>query len=458
MKTLRSLVAAAVLVSCGLAWGGEPAKRSPISDAAVDAAYSDLEKVYLDLHENPELSGQEVRTAAKMAEGLRKLGYEVTAGVGGNGVVGVLRNGPGPVAMLRTDMDALPIEERTGLPYASRVRAKNPAGQDVGVMHACGHDLHMSAWLGTARLMAEHRKAWSGTLVVIGQPAEETAGGASPMLADGLYTRFPKPDYALAIHDYSGLPSGTVAVDAGPVTANVDSVDITIRGRGGHGARPETTVDPIVIAARTVLTLQTLISRENAPQQPAVITVGSIHGGTKHNIIPDEVKLQLTVRSQSEASRKRLLDGIGRVARAEAEAAGAPEPPVVTVAEGRGFAVHNDPELTKRVRSALAERLGSDRVTTMPPQMVAEDFAEYGRAGARSALIWVGATEPALCEAAAKTGTAVPELHSPTFAPDLERTLKTAIKAETAALLSVLQTGGGDAPARSGGEAADSPK
>ncbi len=441
MRRIRAWQVLVVLAACGLGWAGEAGPRFSISDADVEAIYPDVEKVYVDLHQTPELSGQEVRTAAKMAEALRKLGYDVTTGVGGNGVVGVLRNGTGPVVMLRTDMDALPVEERTGLPYASRVKAKNPAGQEVGVMHACGHDLHMSAWLGTARLMAEKKSGWSGTLVLIGQPAEELAGGAVPMLKDGLYARFPKPDYVLAIHDQSGLPSGTVETNTGYVTANVDSVDITIYGRGSHGAKPELSVDPIVIAARTVLTLQTLISREKDPQQPAVLTVGSIHGGTKHNIIPDEVKLQLTVRTYSEDVRTRLLEGIRRIAKAEAEAAGAPKPPLVTEAEARGYAIYNDPELTKRVVAALAARLGADRVKTMVPQMVSEDFSEYGRAGVPSAMLFVGATEPALCEAAKKTGEPPPSLHAPNFAPDLERTLKTAIVTETTALLGVLGPG-----------------
>ncbi len=431
----------AVLAICGAAWAAPAGKPGAISDAEIGAVYPDLVKVYEDLHRNPELSGQEVHTAAKLADALRQLGYDVTAGVGGNGVVGVLRNGAGPVVMLRTEMDALPIEEKTGLPYASRVKEKDAAGEEVSVMHACGHDLHMSAWLGTARLMAENRGRWSGTLVLIGQPAEETVGGASMMLKDGLYTRFPKPSCVLAIHDQSGLPSGTVETNVGNVTASVDSLDITIFGRGSHGAKPELSVDPIVIAARTVLTLQTLISREKDPQQPAVLTVGSIHGGTRRNIIPDEVKLELTVRTYSEETRARLLEGIRRVAKAEAEAAGAPREPLVTEVEARSYSIYNDPELTARVLGALTARLGADHVKTMVPQMVSEDFSEYGRAGVPSAMLFVGATDPALCETAKKTGVPPPSLHSAEFAPDLERTLKTAIVTETTALLSVLGQG-----------------
>jgi amidohydrolase len=441
VRRSRRLEAILVLAVCASARAAEPAARSSISDAEVDAVYPELEKVYVDLHRNPELSGRETGTAAKLAEGLRQLGFEVTTGVGGTGVVGVLRNGAGPVAMLRTEMDALPVEEHTGLPYASRVKATNDLGQEVSVMHACGHDLHMSAWLGTARLMAAARSRWSGTLVLIGQPAEETVGGAAPMLKDGLFTRFPKPDFVLAIHDQSGLPTGTMETAAGYVTSNADSVDITIRGRGGHGAKPQTTVDPVVIAARVVLTLQTLISRENDPRNPAVITVGSIHGGTKHNIIPDEVKLQLTVRSYSEEVRAHLLEGIRRIAKAEAEAAAAPEPPVVAVSDDRAYGIYNDPDLVARVTAAVGKRMGADRVKPMLPQMFSEDFSEYGRAGAPIAMLFVGASDPAACEAAKKSGAALPQLHSSNFAPDLPGTLKTAMVVETTALLCVLGPG-----------------
>jgi amidohydrolase len=441
VRRLHMLEMAAALAVCVSGRAAAAELRFSISDADVRGVYPDVEKVYVDLHRNPELSGQETRTAAKLAEGLKHLGFDVATGVGGTGVVGVLRNGAGPVVMLRTEMDALPVEERTGLPYASQVKARNDAGQEVSVMHACGHDLHMSAWLGTARLMAAARGHWSGTLILIGQPAEETVGGAVPMLKDGLFTRFPHPDYVLAIHDQSGTPSGTVETGAGYVTSNADSVDIVIRGRGGHGAKPQTTVDPIVIAARTVLTLQTLISRENDPRDPAVITVGSIHGGTKHNIIPDEVKLQLTVRSYSEGVRTHLLEGIRRIAKAEAEAAAAPDPPLVTVGDDPAHATYNDPELTARVTAALVKRMGADRVKPLSPQMFSEDFSEYGRAGVPVTMLFVGASDPAACEAAKRSGEVLPGLHSSNFAPDLEPTLRTAMMVETTALLSVLGPG-----------------
>ncbi len=411
--------------------------RPQVTAAEVDAIYPDIEKIYLDLHQSPELSAQEFQTARKMADGLRALGFEVTTGVGGTGVVGVLRNGPGPVVALRTELDALPVEEKTGLPYASRVRVKNASGQEVGVMHACGHDVHMASWLGTARLMAANRSRWSGTLIMIGQPAEETVGGARGMLDAGLYTRFPKPDYVLAVHDEANLAAGQVDVVSGIATSNADSVDITIYGRGGHGARPQDTIDPIVIAARVVLTLQTLISREKSPFAPAVVTVGSIHGGSKNNIIPDEVKLQLTVRSFDAEVRKHLLDGIRRVARGEAEAAGAEKPPLVEVTESV-TSIYNDPALTARVRTALRARLGEANVHDAGPRSSSEDFSEYESGGVPVLQFFVGAANPAALAEAQRAGRTLPPLHSALFAPDREPTIKTAITAEVTALLELM--------------------
>jgi len=280
--------------------------------APLDGLVPELERTYQDLHRTPELSQREVTTARKMAEKLRALGFDVTTGVGSTGVVGLLRNGAGPIVMLRTDMDALPVEEKTGLPYASRVVAKNDAGESVPVMHACGHDIHMTCWVGTATLLARARDRWRGTLMMVAQPAEETGAGARGMLAAGLFTRFPKPTFAVAIHDNADLPAGQVSYTPGFSLANVDSVDISVFGVGGHGAYPHTTIDPVVIASRIVLSLQTIVSRENNPLDPAVVTVGSIHGGTKHNIVPDEVKLQLTVRSYKPEVRERLLAAISR--------------------------------------------------------------------------------------------------------------------------------------------------
>ncbi|HSY97733.1 MAG TPA: amidohydrolase [Steroidobacteraceae bacterium] len=397
--------------------------------AEVDAIYSQSETLYIDLHRHPELSLHEQQTAAKLAAGLRGLGYAVTSGVGRTGVVGILKNGDGPVVMLRTELDALPVEEKTGLPYASTVRTKDDNGVDVGVMHACGHDIHMASWMGTARIMASTRTRWRGTLMLIGQPAEEDGDGAKAMLADGLFTRFPRPDYAVAVHDDARDAAGLIGYHAGPLLANVNSVKITIFGRGGHGARPESTVDPIVIAARTVLALQTIVSRETSPFDPAVITVGSIHGGTRPNIIPGEVNLELTVRSLSEEVRQHLLSAIERIAKAEAAAAGAPREPLVEVSEG-GYALVNDPATTQRVAAALVRELGPQQVRDTPPEMVSEDFSEFQRAGVPTLMLRVGAVERSKYDAAMKTGAALPSLHSALFIPDREPTIKAAVAAE----------------------------
>ncbi|MET0402589.1 MAG: amidohydrolase, partial [Cystobacter sp.] len=311
-----------------------PAVADPLADQ-VKADLPGLMGLYRELHANPELSLQEKATAARMASEVNALGFTVTTGVGGTGVVAVLKNGPGPVLLIRTDLDGLPVEEATGLPYASKVKALTREGAETRVMHACGHDMHMTSWVGTARRLVAMKTSWSGTLVLIAQPAEEVGVGAKAMLADGLYTRFPKPQYVLALHDWSGLPAGKVGYTPGYTAANVDSIDILVKGVGGHGAVPHTTRDPIVLASRIVVALQTLISREVDPQDAAVVTVGSFHAGTKHNIIPGEARLQLTVRSYSDATRRHLLDGIARTARGEAIAAGIPDDrmPVVTVKE-----------------------------------------------------------------------------------------------------------------------------
>ena len=405
--------------------------------APLDGLVPELERTYQDLHRTPELSQREVTTARKMAEKLRALGFDVTTGVGSTGVVGLLRNGAGPIVMLRTDMDALPVEEKTGLPYASRVVAKNDAGESVPVMHACGHDIHMTCWVGTATLLARARDRWRGTLMMVAQPAEETGAGARGMLAAGLFTRFPKPTFAVAIHDNADLPAGQVSYTPGFSLANVDSVDISVFGVGGHGAYPHTTIDPVVIASRIVLSLQTIVSRENNPLDPAVVTVGSIHGGTKHNIVPDEVKLQLTVRSYKPEVRERLLAAISRIARAEAAAAGAPREPAVTITDGTP-ATYNDPDLTVRVVDAIRRRLGDANVHEQPPVMGGEDFSEYSRAGVPSVMFWVGAVEPGKFSSAKAGGERLPSLHSPFFAPDVPRTIRTGVVAETAAMLELL--------------------
>jgi len=436
-RTLALALALAAAYLVAPAFASDAKAPTPTALAGLDALYPELEKLYTDLHQTPELSLQEEKTAAKMAQGLRALGFEVTTGVGGHGVVGVLRNGKGPTVMLRTDLDGLPVEEKTGLAYASKTTAVNAAGEKVFVMHACGHDIHMTSWIGAATLLSKAKDRWRGTLLMVGQPAEEGGRGALTMLADGLFQRFPKPDFAVAIHDDAAMPAGKVGQISGYALANVDSVDVTIYGRGGHGAYPHTTVDPIVIAARTVLALQTIVGRENDPFDPAVVTVGSIHGGTKHNIIPDEVKLQLTVRSYKDEVRKRLLAAIGRIAKAEAAAAGAPKEPEVKVTEGTP-ATYNDPALTKRLAAALSRGLGASRVEEHAPVMGGEDFSEYGRAGVPATLIWVGAVEPKKFEAAKAAGTTLPSLHSPLYAPDPEPTIKTGVSTFTLAALELL--------------------
>ena len=396
--------------------------------AYADSLWPTLRPIYEELHAHPELSFLETATAAKMAEHLKRLGFEVTTGVGKTGVVGIMKNGSGPAVMIRTELDGLPVEEKTGLPYASKATGTNPAGLTVPTMHACGHDVHMTAWLGAATTLANDKKSWHGTLIMVGQPAEEIGGGALAMLEDGLFTKFPKPDFALAVHDNDALAAGTIGIKAGPMLASADSVDIVVYGRGGHGARPHKTIDPIVIAAKIVLGLQTLVSRENDPFDPAVITVGSIHGGTKHNIIPDDVRLQLTVRAYKKEVRARLLAGIERIAKAECEAANAPKPPDVTLSD-HSPVTSNDPALTERVRAALKKTLGEARVSEAVPIMGAEDFSNYGEAGVPILMMWVGAVNPVVLERSKRDGTVLPGLHSSLFAPDPEPTIMTAVDA-----------------------------
>jgi amidohydrolase len=421
-----------------LAFLAHQAQGAPGLAAEIDAVYPQTEALYIDLHRNPELSSHEEQTASKLAAGLRELGYKVSTQVGGTGVVGVLENGKGPVVLLRTELDALPLEEKTGLPYASTVRTRDDSGAEVGVMHACGHDMHMATWMATARIMAGTRNRWRGTLVLMGQPAEETLRGASAMIEDGLLTRFPRPDYALAVHGDARSPAGLIGYHAGPILSNSDRVKITIFGVGGHGARPETTVDPIVIAARTVVALQTIVSREISPFDAAVITVGSMHGGTKANIIPDSARLDVSVRSLTETVRTRLLSAIERVAKAEAAAAGAPREPLVEKLDSVHSLV-NDPALTRRVADALLRELGPERVKDTPPEMASEDFSELHRAGVPTLALRIGTVEPGKFEATMKSGAMLPSLHSPLFAPDRERTIKAAVTAEVIALRELLQ-------------------
>jgi amidohydrolase len=404
--------------------------------ASLDSIYRDLDTLYIDLHQTPELSRHEEKTAAKMAARLRKLGFEVTTGIGGTGVVGVLRNGSGPTVMLRTELDALPMEEKTGLPFASKVLAKNDAGLAVPVMHACGHDIHMTSWVGAAILLAQSKDRWRGTLVMVGQPAEELVSGAAAMIADGLFSRFPKPDFAVAVHDIGYLPSGQVGVVPGYALANVNTVEVTFYGKGGHGSTPHATVDPIVMAARSVVAFQTIVAREVNPIEPAVVTVGSFHGGTKSNIIPDEAKLQITVRSYNDEVQKQLLAAIARIAKGEAIAAGAPRDPLVWVdPESSARATFNDEALTKRLSGALARTLGESNVVPYPRVMGSEDFSEYGRAGVPATLFWIGATAPAKFAEAKAKGVLPPNNHSSIYAPDRERTIRTGVSTLTVSAL-----------------------
>ncbi|HSI02925.1 MAG: M20 family metallopeptidase [Myxococcota bacterium] len=405
-----------------------------VSTAEVDKVLSpklaSLVATYEDLHAHPELSEKEAQTSAKLAAKLKTLGYAVTTGVGLHGVVAILKNGDGPTLLVRADMDALPVTEDTGLTYASTTR---------GVMHACGHDVHMTSLLGTAEVMARLKDRWRGTLMLIGQSAEEVGKGAKAMLSAGLYEKFAKPTYALALHVDAGSPMGVVSTRSGYVLANVDSVDITVRGVGGHGAAPEMAKDPIVMASELVMTLQTLVSRELSPGEPGVVTVGSFHGGTKHNIIPDEVKLQLTVRSYGEAARKLLLDGIARIANGVAAAHGVPADrmPVITNHPGGTPATYNDPELTERLTRIWIAELGESTVKPRAPRMTGEDFGRFSLPdhSVPAVFFFVGATDPKLME----HGKAAPSEHSSRFAPVAEVVIKRGVQATVVAATALLQ-------------------
>jgi hippurate hydrolase len=410
--------------------------------ARVNQEYPALFELYKQLHANPELSFHEEKTAARVAEELKRAGYEVTTGIGKHGVVAVLKNGSGPIVLVRSDLDGLPVKEQTGLPYASKVTTKDDSGKEVSVMHACGHDVHMSCLVGVARVLKELKAHWQGTLILIGQPAEERGGGARRMLADGLFTRFPRPDFCIALHDDSSLAAGVVGYTEGYALANVDSVDITVRGVGGHGAYPHATKDPIVLASEIVLALQTIVSREIAPGEPAVVTVGSIHGGSKHNIIPDEVHLQLTLRSYTDAVRQQTIAAVKRITHGLAVAAGLPEDrmPIVTLEDDYTPATYNDPELTLRLADVFKSWLGPENVIRKRPVMGGEDFSEYGRTQHKIpiCIFMIGAVRPDVVAESARTGKSLLSLHSPLFAPVPEPTIKTGVTAMTAAVLELM--------------------
>jgi len=443
---LPGLIGSSILCLAAFLFSQDSAQSPLIHQLSskIDANLSDLQEVYLDLHKNPELSTKEVRTSKKLAEALRKLGYEVTEQIGsaegGFGIVGILKNGDGPTVMIRTDMDALPIIEQTGVPYASQVRVRDAEGKEVGVMHACGHDMHMTCWLGTAKMLAELKDRWKGTLMMVGQPAEERGLGAKAMLESGqLFKRFGKPDYCIALHCDGSVAHGQIGYTSGLAMANVDSVDITVKGKGGHGSAPHNTIDPIVIAARIVLDLQTLVSRETDPLDSAVVTVGSIHGGSKHNIIPPEVKMQLTVRSFKDSVRKNLLDGIERIAKAAAQAAKAPEPVIKIEQAEFTPSLHNDAELTKRAVVTMGKAIGEKNVLARPAKMGGEDFSRFSRDGGSPIfLFFLGTADPGKVEESNKSGIALPSLHSDKYYPVPAPSIQTGVKTLSAVALDLL--------------------
>ena len=403
----------------------------------LDQNLQEVVEFYRELHANPELSFQEEKTAARLVEKWEQAGLEVTVKVGGHGVVGILPNGSGPTVMLRTDMDALPVREATGLVYASQVTVEGDQGSPVGVMHACGHDIHMANLTAVARYLSENRDLWKGTLMLVGQPAEERGAGAAAMLDDGLFRRFSKPDYAVALHVDPHLAAGKVGYRSGFSLANVDSVDIKIHGRGGHGAYPHTTIDPIVQAAELVLSLQTIVSREVKPIEPAVVTVGSIHGGTKHNVIGDMCELQLTVRSYTDEVRTQIHDAIRRRTKAIAMAYNAPEPEV-SISEGTP-SLWNDPDLSRRLSRVFESVIGKENVSEAEPSMGGEDFSRYGKAGVPILMFRLGAVDGKRLERYRQIGQPSPSLHSPTFYPDAEQALATGFSVLSAAALELLQ-------------------
>ena len=425
------------------------AQHTPQSLA--DAELPSLLAIYKDIHSHPELSGHEERTATLVAKELRAVGCEVTENFGTydqpnlkcHGVVGVMKNGSGPTVLVRTDMDALPVHEETGLPYASTVTTKNDEGRDVSVMHACGHDAHMAAFIGTARALGKLKDSWHGTIIFVGQPAEEAIGGARAMLKAGLYDRFGKPDFVLGFHDKADLQTGHIGVTPGYTYANVDSVNLTVRGEGGHGAYPHKTKDPIVLSAQIINALQTIASRENNPLDPVVITVGSIHGGTKHNIIPDEVKMQLTVRTYKADVRDRVLADINRIAKGCAAAAGVPADrmPIVEVQKDNLPATYNNPELTKRLVEAWKKQIGAANVDIVDPTMGGEDFAEYSLPDHSIPAVdfHIGAVAPEKIAQFKKDGKELQSLHSSKFAPVPEPTIRTGIVGMTTAVLELMK-------------------
>jgi hippurate hydrolase len=413
----------------------------PVVSEWLEERIPDLIRFYQERHAQPELSLHEAKSAAAVAGRLTAAGYTVTEKVGGHGVIGVLANGDGPVVMVRGDMDALPITEATGLPYSSKVTFTRADGTSVGVMHACGHDLHMTNLVAVAEVLARTRESWLGTVLIVAQPAEEIGQGAAAMVADGLFERFPRPDYCLALHQLPSYPAGVVAYTSGWATANVDSVDITIYGRGGHGSRPHETIDPVVTAAHVIVALQTVVSRRVDPGEAAVVTVGSVHSGSKHNIIPAEARLQLTVRSFSEQTRTTLLDGIREVTLNTSRAMGCTRDPQVTIREQEFTpSGYNHPDLTAAAVEVLAQVIGPEQVVPAPALTVGEDFAVYARhLQVPGLMLWLGSANPERFQAAQQGGEPVPALHTAAFSVDPEPTLRTGVSGVAAIALSLLE-------------------
>jgi amidohydrolase len=434
---IKTLLLSASLLICSSCFASEPLTQQ------IDQDYPYLDELYKHLHQHPEISFKEKQTAQRIAKELSQLGFDVTSNFGGHGVVGIFKNGVGPTVMIRTDLDALPIREQTGLAYASTKTMIGRDGKQTHTMHACGHDIHMTVFTGTARRLIEAKQNWSGTLVMIGQPAEERSGGAKAMLAEGLFEKFPRPDYNLAIHVSADIPAGKIGTVKGFAMANVDSVDIVVKGQGGHGAYPQNTKDPIVLASQIVQSLQTIVSRETSPLEPAVVTVGSIHGGSQHNIISNQVKMQLTLRSYSDVVRKNTLNSIRRMTKHLGLAAGLLDEhlPVVTVLDESTPAAYNEPILTGRVTSLFESLLGKENIIALKPEMVGEDFGRYGQVEPKipSLMFRLGTVNQNTFQQAMQSGTRLPTLHSANFAPDPEPTIKTGVLAMSEAALLLLK-------------------
>ncbi|MCD9020091.1 amidohydrolase [Parachryseolinea silvisoli] len=441
MYKKKNVLLTIAFLLAGVAYAQTPAMKKVAESIATEQ--TNLEQLYRYLHEHPELSAQEEKTSARMAQELKQLGFDVVEKIGGYGLAGILKNGDGPVVLIRTDMDALPLEEKTGLAYASKARGINAAGQEVGIMHACGHDLHMSVFIGTARALVHARKHWHGTLVMVAQPSEENGFGAEKMFSNGLYEKIPYPDVALALHNHATLPAGSVGYNPGNFMASVDMMNITVHGQGGHGAAPHQTIDPVVLSAQMILAFQTIVSREINPLEPAVITVGSIHGGTVHNIISDEVKLQLTLRSYSPAVRKQIIASIENKAKHLALQAGLPETklPEITINEPRVPATINDKDLTLKLVNVFQNTFGKDRVSEVPSAMVGEDFSWFALQQKKVpiCMFWLGTAGEEALKTSQQTGKSLSSLHAATFAPTVNPTLQTGITAMSAAALSLLR-------------------